>query len=179
MKHPNYLLKSFLFFVLALFNLEVYGQHKESPLLKVKISVATEIKGSFQKDGRILLHLNRQREKEPRNGAEITLGITPQNWDGSQPFVFESNNKDLLSSGMDKLSGKNQEKFFYQVVYKQNIDDGNENVAGNLYSKVDSLILAKEVGLNHRLFMYSLIHRDLMAIPIRLTPKITVLAGKL
>jgi hypothetical protein len=148
MKHHKFLLLSLLFFLIDFFNAECFAQEQELPLMKIKISVAPEVKDAFQKDGRILLHLNRQREKEPRNGAEITIGITPQNWDGSQPFVFESNNKDLLSSGMDKLTGKNQEKFYYQVVYKQNIDDGNENVAGNLYSKVDSLILAKEVGLN-------------------------------
>ena len=139
----------FIFLVLlVLVSILGNAQGQESTLLKVKISVAPEMKGAFKKDGRILLHLNRQREKEPRNGADVTLGITPQNWDGSQPFVFESNKKDLLSSGMEKLSGENQEKFYFQVVYKQNIDDGNENVAGNLYSKVDSVIMIKEVSLN-------------------------------
>ena len=138
----------FLIFVLALFNFEGYTQSQESPLMKINISVAPEMKGSFQKDGRLILRLNRQRGSEPRNNAEITIAITPQNWDGVKPFVFDTKNKSILASGLDKLSGSKPEKFYCQMFYKQDLFDCNENAAANLYSKVDSFILAKEVNIN-------------------------------
>jgi len=36
------------------------------------------------------------------------------------------------------------DKIYYQVVYKQNENDGQENVAGNLYSEVDSLVYGQK-----------------------------------
>lgn len=37
-----------------------------------------------------------------------------------------------------KLAGHIGQKYFIQLVYKQNETDGNENVEGNIYSDVDS-----------------------------------------
>ena len=134
----------FLVFCLILF----FANAQEVPFLKANISVSPEIQKSFIKGGRLFLHLTRQREKEPRNSSEITFGVTPQNWESTQTYIIDTKNKDVLANGLDKFSGRVSEKYYYQAVYKQNIDDGNENVAGNLYSKVDSFIFSNDVKLS-------------------------------
>jgi len=134
---------SFLILILCLSIIPVWAQEVAS--LQVKIAVSPEMQKSFQKGGRLLLHLTTQREKEPRSKSEITIGVTPPNWNPSQAFVIDTKSKEVLINGLEKLSGHNSEKYYYQVVYKQNIDDGNENVEGNLFSKVDSFNLSNEV----------------------------------
>ena len=121
---------------------------QETPFLLVKIAVSPEMQKSFQQGGRLLLHLTNQREKDSRNKSENTIGVTPQNWNPSRTFVFDTKNKNVLTNGLEKLSGHISEKYYYKVVYKQNIDDGNENVEGNLISPIDSFNLSKEVKLN-------------------------------
>ena len=126
----------------------VTDQTFSQPYLKAEISLSSKIKQSFQTGGRLLLHITQQNEREPRNRSEITIGVTPQNWNPSQPFIINTrNNKEVLSVGTDKISEITQGKFYYQVVYKQNMDDGNENVPGNLYSEVDSLVNPKDLNL--------------------------------
>jgi hypothetical protein len=56
---------------------------QKQPVFNVNVSVSPELKQSFRKGGRMLLHLNRERVKEPRNASEITIGVTPQDWDPS------------------------------------------------------------------------------------------------
>ena len=136
---------SFLILFLCLFIVPVWAQEVSS--LQVKIAVSPEMQKSFQQGGRLLLHLTTQREKEPRSKSEITIGVTPQNWNPSRTFVIDTKNKNVLTNGFEKLFGHSSEKYYYQVVYKQNTDDGNENVAGNLFSQVDSLSLSKEINL--------------------------------
>ena len=116
--------------------------------LKASISVSPEVKQSFIKGGRLLLHLTNQIEKEPRSKSEVTVGVTPENWDASKSYVINTKGKNTLINGLGKLLGHEGEKYYYQVVYKQNITDGNENVAGNLYSEVGSCILSKDAKLN-------------------------------
>lgn len=119
----------------------------ELPFIKVKISVSPEIKNSFVKDGRLILRLTKARGKEPRKGAEITIGATALNWDAKTPFVFTTKDKNVLISGSFDEKNKN-EMCYFQVVYKQNMDDGQENVPGNLYSEVDSIVLSPNVQIN-------------------------------
>ena len=149
MKQPTLFFRSFLLLFILIGCLKINANSQESPLLKVRVSVAPEIKGSFQKDGRLFLRLNRQRDSEPRTNAETTIAITPKNWDGTKPFVFDTSNKSIFASGFDKLSGSKPEKFYCQVFYKQDLFDCNENAAANQYSKVDSFILAKEVNIHY------------------------------
>ena len=125
-----------IFFSCIFFTIVVKAQ--DIPFLKAKISVSPEMQQSFQKGGRLLLHVTKQNEREPRNRSEITIGITPENWEPTQPLILDTRNKEVLTGGLDKLSGQVSERYYYQVVYKQNIDDGNENVPGNLISEVDS-----------------------------------------
>jgi len=137
---------SFLIFCFSM--VVVSAPAQETPSLQVKIAVSPEMQKSFQQGGRLLLHLTSQREKDSRNKSEITIGVTPQNWNPSRTFVIDTKNKNVSNNGMEKLSGHNSEKYYYKVVYKQNIDDGNESVEGNLFSPIDSFILSKEVKLN-------------------------------
>lgn len=109
--------------------------------LNISISVSSAVKSSFVSGGRLLLHITKQREKDPRSKSEITIGFTPPNWNPDQSISFDTKNKEVLSRGLEKLSGVDTGKYFYQVVYKQNQDDGNENVEGNIYSNVDSFEL--------------------------------------
>ena len=139
-------IKVVLLFCFCLLIAPVWAQ--DVTTLQAKISVSSEMQKSFHQGGRLLLHLTSQREKEPRNMSEITIGVTPPNWNPSQTFVIDPKSKNVLTNGFEKLSGHNSEKYYYQVVYKQNTDDGNENVEGNLFSQVDSFKLSKNVELS-------------------------------
>ncbi len=124
----------------------VYAQ--EAISWKVSVVVAPEMIQSFIKGGRLILHVTKQHEREPRLRSEITFGLTPQNWAANSPFILDSKDKNVLNIGLDKLKPNASEKYYFQVVYKQNIDDGQENVAGNLYSNIDSVYFSNNIQLN-------------------------------
>nr|WP_293840871.1 alpha/beta hydrolase-fold protein [uncultured Arsenicibacter sp.] len=115
---------------------------------KIKVSVSPEMQKAYLKGGRLLLHVTSQREREPRNRSEITIGITPENWDGTRAIVIDTRARNLRTSGLDKPLEKPDAKYCFQVVYKQNPDDGQENVPGNLYSNIDSVQLSKKLSLS-------------------------------
>lgn len=123
----------------------------------VTVAVASHMKNSFVPGGRILLHITKQREKTPRNKSEITIGFTPADWNPGKPVSFNTKNAQVLTNGFEKLNGTDTGKYYYQVVYKQNMDDGNENVEGNLYSQVDSFDLGQSRKLNLQLSLDSII----------------------
>ncbi len=116
------------------------------PHIKAKISVSPEMKSSFIKDGRLILRLTKIRGKEPRKGAELTIGVTALNWDGKQPFQFTSEGENVLVLGNFDEKNKS-EMCYFQLIYKQNTDDGQENIAGNLFSKVDSVKISSSMNL--------------------------------
>ncbi len=125
-----------------------FAQAQEAISWKVKVTIVTEIQQSFIKGGRLILHVTKQNEREPRLRSEIAFGVTPQNWDASKPFVIQSKDKNVLNIGLDKLKPNTNDKYYFQVVYKQNIDDGQENVSGNLYSNIDSVYFSNTLQLN-------------------------------
>lgn len=116
-----------------------FGFAQKNTHLKVSVTLSKEMQPYFTKGGRLLLHIDRQSKKEPKNKLEATFGITPNDWDGSSDFDLDTKDKNVLISGLDKIAGAPNEKLYCRVVYKQNKDDGNENVAGNLISETDSL----------------------------------------
>jgi hypothetical protein len=124
--------------LLTLVAVSTVAMAQEIPVLKVKLSVAPEMKASFIKGGRVILYLTRQPNKEPRNGFDIVMGITPPNWDSSTDFVLDTRNHQVISAGTIGEFLSASEPFSFQVVYKQNSDDGQENVPGNLTSEVGS-----------------------------------------
>jgi S-formylglutathione hydrolase FrmB len=116
------------------------------PFSSIRISIAPELRSTFTPGGRLFVHLSTTKEREPRYRAELSIAATATNWDASQPFILESKAKTTKYKGLDKWGpGKT---YYYQVVYKQNPDDGQENVAGNIYSKVDSLVFSNKTKLN-------------------------------
>lgn len=127
-------------FLLFLFFAELSFAQK-TVQVKVSVSVSKEMRPYFIKGGRLLLHIIKQNSKEPKNKLETTIGITPIDWDGSRDFVIDTKSKDVLINGMEKTKGEPNDKLYCKVVYKQNIDDGNENVIGNLVSNEDSMTL--------------------------------------
>lgn len=106
--------------------------------MKVKIAVSPESKASFVKGGRVILFLTRQH-KEPRNGFDIVVGATPKNWDSDADFILDTRNKEVIGAGTISEFLSVPEAFSFQVIYKQNPDDGQENVPGNLMSDVGSV----------------------------------------
>lgn len=124
----------------------LWGQHK--PSIRVYVALDPALQVSFQPGGRLLLHLTQQMEKEPRNRSEVSIGVTPVQWDGHAVFSFSVKDQNVLINGLPVLNIHKGEKWFYQVVYKQNRDDGNENVQGNLYSNVDSCMVEDKIRLN-------------------------------
>ena len=118
---------------------------KDFPVLQAKILVSPEMRKSFQKSGRIILHLTKKKEKEPRFGSEITIGTNAENWSPEIPFVVDSKNNNVMISSAVTEDFLPSGTCYYQVVYKQNMDDGQENVPGNLYSGVDSMQLSPNI----------------------------------
>jgi len=112
---------------------------QETLFWNAKISVAPELQKFFTKGGRLLLHFSKQNLKEPRQSSDFTVGVTPQNWDGSATFSLNPGDKGILGISADKWTALTAGKVYCQVVYKQNIDDAQENVQGNLYSNIDSM----------------------------------------
>lgn len=133
-------------FIICVFTMLLKAQ--VLPFSKVKISVASELRASFVNGGRLFLHITKQTEREPRFHSEITFAITPQNWEASTTFMLNKKNKTIRTQGLDKWNPKTAEKYYFQVVYKQNLDDGQENVAGNIYSTTDSTVLSSKSELN-------------------------------
>ena len=134
--------------ILLVFTIKSPSMGQVSPCLKAEISISPEIKQSFQNSGRLILHLTKRRDREPRNGSEITIGKTILNWNPDKPIVINVNDKDVKGVGLEKFMSFSSDRYYYQVVYKQNIDDGQENVPGNVYSKVDSTILSPNIQIN-------------------------------
>ncbi len=127
--------------LLACFFSTIVVKAQDLPYIRANISVSPQMKESFQSGGRLLLHLTKQSEREPRIISEISIGVSPDNWEATQTFILDTRNNDVLTKGMEKLSEQVPEKYYYQIVYKQNIDDGNENVPGNIASKVSSAVI--------------------------------------
>lgn len=125
---------------------------QQVPLVEAKLFVSDSLRNVFQTGGRLLLHITRQSEKEPRSRSEITIGVTtPDSWYGQDPFVFNTAEKTVLANGLAKIKDDPGGKLYYQFVYKQNKDDGNENVPGNLYSAVDSCVAGDQLKLTSSL----------------------------
>ncbi|MBK6814425.1 MAG: hypothetical protein IPG82_02945 [Saprospiraceae bacterium] len=119
--------------------------------LKITVEVAAALRNDFQKDGRLTFHITQLNNREPRNRSEIAIGITPEHWDPSKSFVIDTRHKNSLAIGLEDLSAHLSEKYYYQVTYKQNLDDANENAVGNLYSDVDSFSLIYGASLHLQL----------------------------
>jgi hypothetical protein len=117
---------------------QVFAQNKLD--FKIPVSVSTQMQSNFKTGGRLLVHLTIQAEKEPRSKSELTIGVTPKDWNGQKTFVINTKDQEVLINGFEKFKREEPVKWYCQVVYKQNEDDGNENVAGNLYSQVDSFL---------------------------------------
>ena len=136
--HSNF--KKSVFFILLLFCFaQLFGQQNFN--IKVKVAVSDAVKKSFKNGGRLIFHLTSQNDKEPRSNSEVSIGATPNEWNLNKSFIINTKNKNVLINGAKKLTGHFNQKYYYQVVYKQNETDGNENVEGNLYSEVDSFLL--------------------------------------
>ena len=140
-------IKAFRLFLIVLLLFIGVLSAQEMPFIKAKITVSQEMKNVFIKDGRLILRLTKARGKEPRKGAEITIGATALNWDAKTPFGFTTKDKNVLVFGNFDEKNTN-EMCYFQVVYKQNVDDGQENVPGNLYSKVDSVKISDNMNIN-------------------------------
>ncbi len=86
------------------------------------------MQAKFVSGGRLLLHLSRQIETEPRSKSDVTIGFTPINWNPKSTSEINTKDKNLMISNVAKISDTSTGKFYVQVVYKQNIDDAQENV---------------------------------------------------
>ena len=134
----------FLIFILS----PLFSRTQESISVKLRISVSPELKPSCLNTGRLIFRLTGQAIPGSNTKPEAVFGLTAENWDPSKPIILDSKQKNVLVNGLEKLKGHIAEKFYYQIIYKQNIADGNERVAGNLYSEVDSFSLTNKVNLN-------------------------------
>ena len=121
-------MKTQILLLLTLLNLSIIAV-AEVPVIRAEISVSPEMQPLFQKGGRLILHLTGQHQKEPRSSSEVTIGLTPEDWNPAQSVVLDSRSKDALSLGLEKISDLSSEKIYYQAVY--NIFPPRAIVAGN------------------------------------------------
>jgi len=145
----NKLIRTLL--IVFLFQISVFASAQELPFRQVEISVSAELKSSFIKGGRLLLYLSRERGREPRNHAEVIFGSTLNNWDGASPYTLNANNKEILHTDLAEGFIPKPKKFYYQAIYKQNIDDGQADIPGNIYSLVDSVEISGSADLKVKL----------------------------
>ncbi|MCA6453408.1 MAG: hypothetical protein IM582_09515, partial [Chitinophagaceae bacterium] len=138
--------KTILILLLLVLSEAVFSQ--QVSLVEAKLFVSDSLRHVFRTGGRLLLHITRQSEKEPRSRSEITIGVTPpDSWRGQDPFYFNTTEKNVLATGLANMSEYTGSKLYYQFVYKQNRDDGNENVPGNLYTSVDSCVAGAQLHI--------------------------------
>lgn len=116
----------FLAICLAAFLSNIFAQTPKR--LKIEIKVSDSMQAKFVSGGRLLLHLSRQIETEPRIKSDVTIGFTPINWNPKSTSEINTKDKNLMISNVAKISDTSTGKFYVQVVYKQNIDDAQENV---------------------------------------------------
>lgn len=121
--------------------LPFFSEAQELPFRGAKISVAPELQKTMMQGGRLILRISRQNTKDSRSKSELIVGITPQNWDGTETYKLDAGDKNILCAGLDKWSAQKNEMVWFRATYKQNIDDGLENVPGNLVSNTDSIVL--------------------------------------
>jgi hypothetical protein len=115
--------------------------------LKITVAVSPEMQKAFVKGGRLIVHVTNQNDREVKPKSDATIGVTPDNWEATKSFVIDSKKKNVLNVGIEKLSTHLSEKYYCNVTYKQNVDDGNEKVEGNLYSGSDSIFLGEKSTL--------------------------------
>jgi len=114
---------------------------------KFHLKIAPIIQSNFKSKGRILISLSKSNTKEPKDKSDAVIGFTAKNWNANNTLHINTKNKNVLIYGMEELKAKKGDKIYFQVTYKQNEDDGQDNVAGNLYSEVDSIIFGKPVDI--------------------------------
>ena len=136
----------YLFILFALINNSLIAQKNIS--FKVSVVVAPEMQKAFVKGGRLIVHITNQNDREVKPKSDATLGVTPDNWGVTKSFVIDSKKKNVLHIGLEKLFTHLSEKYYCSVTYKQNTDDGNERVEGNLYSETDSVELSNQTSLH-------------------------------
>lgn len=117
------------------------------PFKNLTVSVVPALQPKFVEGGRLFIRFTKQKEKEPRFQNEISISLTPEKWEANQSLIINSKTTNFRSKGLDKGMPDGSERFYYQILYKQNIDDGGDNVEGNLYSPVDSTFLSPNVSL--------------------------------
>ena len=140
----------FLAVCLVAFLANIFAQTPKR--LKIEIKVSDSMQAKFVNGGRLLLHLSRQIETEPRSKSDVTIGYTPINWNPKSTSEINTKDKNVMISNVAKISDTSTGKFYVQVVYKQNIDDAQENVAGNLYSTIDSIDIVSPKKVNLTLY---------------------------
>ena len=121
-------------FLFLFVSLSIRAQEK-SPW-QAKVTVAPELRKSMNKGGRMLFRFSSQYHKESHISGSLTAGYTTPDWDGTSVFTLDASDKGILSSGTFPATGK----VYCQVVYKNNMDDAQENAPGNWYSDIDSLM---------------------------------------
>ena len=145
----NKLIKTYLFFTSLLLPALSFAQ--ELPFQAAEISVSPAIQHSFVRGGRILIYLSAKTGKEPRRNSDLLIGYTPSDWDGTTALILDSKDKMIRHTDLANGFVPEPKKFYYQAVYKQNIDDGQANVPGNIVSEIDSVdIVGGSARLNVR-----------------------------
>jgi cell division protein FtsN len=83
--------------------------------LKIEIKVSDSMQAKFVQGGRLLLHLSRQIEAEPRSKSDVTIGFTPADWNPKNTIQINTKDKNVMISNTAKISDTSTGKFYVQV----------------------------------------------------------------
>lgn len=121
---------------------------QQPPYVRVEFSVSKKVAEAFHEGGHLVLHFTRKPGREPRFRYGVTLGYTPVGWTAAGTTVLDTRHKNVVTYGMKRLFGNRSKKVYYQVVYRQNINDEVGFAPGNLYSDPDSCVLTNHADLD-------------------------------
>jgi enterochelin esterase-like enzyme len=120
--------------------------------LKVKISVAENVKEQFNPDGRLFLFISSLQGSEPRlntwpNLANRIFALNIHDWDNSTTFIFDGSTK-LTQSVETDLDAMPEGSYKVQVLWDQDLWQAGSEESGNLYSNSVSVDLNKNITLD-------------------------------
>jgi hypothetical protein len=157
-------MKNYLSFLICLifliFNIKTYCQEKRYAL-SFTISVADEIRLSFNQKGRLFLFISTNPDEEPRlqmgpqsiTKAHYVFAKNFSDWKASEILTINDSKGWSQWARFEKYTFENipEGTYYIQLLWDQNFEECGINAAGNIYSKKQELVLTSYQNLHMQL----------------------------
>ena len=146
-----------IYLILLVFGIKIYCQEKTHSLT-FNISVAEEIKSSFNPEGRLFIFLSTTPNVQPMNQIWPN-SITGRHFLFAKNFSFWTADNTLMikdpagwstwgRTGKCSFDNVPEDTYYIQVLWQQNFYGIGINEEGNLYSKTQELVINKSQTLD-------------------------------